>query len=241
MSDRRRPRVFTGESLTLGAVLVGSFILKLHHLAHATLTEADESVHATVARNLVRHPLMPTLIDKAYLPDHWWDWAHSHIFLHKPIVPLWQIAFSFWTLGFGMFALRFPSVLLSTAAAALTYLIGAELLDRKSALVAAALQAFSPALMLEVQGYLFADHVDIALLFWTELSVYFLVRSMRHGRRWEMAACGIAQGLAFLCKSYPALIVTGLALTVYTLPRLKLSRPSQSRLRWTHLLVFQAL
>ncbi len=159
----------------LAVILCGSFLLKLHHLDHPAVKPLDEVFHAIVARNFLKHPLTPTLVDRpflAYDPD---DWLADHIWLHKPPLAMWQIALSFAVLGVSTLALRLPSAILSTLAAGLTYLIGVRLLDRTSALVAAGLQAFNPVILMLMNGYVFSDHVDISLLFWTELSIYFLV------------------------------------------------------------------
>ena len=129
---------------------------------------------------------------------------------------LWQIAVSFALLGVNTLALRLPSAILSTAAAWLTYLIGAELLDRTAGLIAAALQAFNPVILMLIHGYLFSDHVDISLL--TEL-IWFLVRAIRTGKRTDLILSGVAQGLAFLSKSFPALIVTGIAVAIWLISR----------------------
>jgi 4-amino-4-deoxy-L-arabinose transferase-like glycosyltransferase len=199
-------------------ILAGSFALKLHHLDHAALKPLDEVFHAIVARNFLKHPLTPTLVDRPYLAYDSDDWLNNHIWLHKPPMAMWQIAVSFGLLGMNTLALRLPSAILSTFAVWLTYLIGVRLLDRTAALIAAALQAFNPVILMLVQGYVFSDHVDISLLFWTELSIYFLVRCLAidQKRRWLFPIfCGIAQGLAFLSKSFPALIVTGLALVAW--------------------------
>jgi 4-amino-4-deoxy-L-arabinose transferase len=213
----------------LAVILCGSFLLKLHHLDHAAVKPLDEVFHAIVARNFLKHPLTPTLVDRPFLPYNRDDWLANHIWLHKPPMAMWQIALSYAILGVGTLALRLPSAILSTLAAGLTYLIGVRLLDRTSALIAAALQAFNPVILMLTHGYVFSDHVDISLLFWTELSIYFLIlavpsfnggdfgeigRAAKH-RLFFLILCGITQGLAFLSKTYPALIVTLLALVVF--------------------------
>ena len=217
--------------LLLAVVLLASLSLKLHHLGHAGLTPMDEVFHAVVARNLMRHPLTPTLVDRPFLRYEATDWQSTHVWLHKPPVALWQIAASFAVLGVNALAVRLPSALLSTAAAGLTYAIGAELLTPTAGLVAAGLQAFNPFILLLVHGYQFGDHVDVALLFWTELAVYALARRLRTGRRSDLLWCGIAQGLAFLSKTYPALIVTGLAAVAWAVPAWRLARPPRAPLR----------
>ena len=123
-----------------------------------------------------------------------------------------------------------PSALLASASVLLTYLIGVELFRcRRIALIAAALHAFNPSITYLVHGYLFSDHIDVALLFWVELSIWLLLRGLREGStRWLIAA-GVAQGVAYLCKTYPAFIVVLIALAAWPWwPQVK---------RW-HILVF---
>jgi 4-amino-4-deoxy-L-arabinose transferase-like glycosyltransferase len=205
----------------LAVILAGSFALKLRHLDHPAIKPLDEVFHAIVARNLLKHPLTPTLVDRPYLTYDREDWLANHIWLHKPPMAMWQIALSYTLIGVGTLGLRLPSAILSTGAAWLTYLIGARLLDRKAAIIAAALQALNPVILMLVHGYVFSDHVDISLLFWTELAIYFLVRAVQSPGTANSILCGVAQGLAFLSKTYPALIVTLLALAAIKNLRLK--------------------
>lgn len=205
-------------------VTLSSALLKLRHLEHASLGAADECCHALVAKNLLKHPLKPTLIDIPYLPTFAFDWGANHIWLHKPILGLWQIASSYWLFGINTWALRFPSVILSTLAVWLTYLIGKELLSRQAGFIAATIQAFSPFLMRLIHGYQFSDAVDVSLLFWTEFAIYFLVRALGTGKWWDICLTGFGQGCAFLSKSYLALIVTGLVVTAWVTPALGMGK-----------------
>ena len=144
----------------LFVVILSSGLLKLRHLGHPSLHSPDECCHALVAKNLLKHPFKPTLIDIPYLPTFAFDWGANHVWLHKPILGLWQIAGSYWLFGVNTWALRFPSVILSTLAVWLTYLIGKELLSRQAGFIAATIQAFSPFLMRLIHGYQFIgrDH-----------------------------------------------------------------------------------
>jgi 4-amino-4-deoxy-L-arabinose transferase-like glycosyltransferase len=205
-------------------ILWSTFVIKLNNLDHTSLTRWDEVFHALVARNVAKHPLKPTLVDDPYLPYDMKKWGENHVWLHKPILPFWQIALSFTLFGVSTFALRLPSALFATGSVLFTYLIGAEWFDRRTALIAATLQAINPFLVTLVQGYVFADHVDVSLLFWVEVGIYFLLRSLRNGSWRDLLIAGFAQGLAFLSKSYLAGILLGVALTAWLLPICRLSK-----------------
>jgi len=81
-----------------------------------------------------------------------------------------------------------------------------------------------------VHGYRFSDHVDVALLFWVEVGFYFLMRALRTGSWRDIVLAGLAQGLAFLCKSYLAAIISGVALTACLLPVCRLARREDCRI-----------
>ena len=221
--------------LILAFVLTFSFVLKLHNVDHTALTRWDEAFHAVVARNVLKHPLKPTLVDVPYLPYDTTKWGENHVWLHKPILPFWQVALCFAILGVNTFALRLPAVVLSTGAAWLTYLIGKQLLERRAALLAASVQAFSPFVMTLVHGYQFADNIDVALLFWVEVGIYFLVRGLHTGGWRFFLLAGLAQGLAFLSKSYLAGIILGVALTGWLLPVVRLGRREDCKISFPQL------
>ncbi|MCH8294343.1 glycosyltransferase family 39 protein [Candidatus Poribacteria bacterium] len=100
---------------------------------------------------------------------------------------------------------------------------------------AASIMAFSSFMMRLTQGYLFSDAIDISLLFWTELGIYFLIRVVKTGRWRFVLFAGIAQGAAFLSKSYPAFIITGLSLSAWLAPSLGMGRREECRLRGRHI------
>lgn len=201
----------------LAVVLLGSLVLKLNQLGHAHITFWDESYHAIVARNLVKHPLRPTLIDAPYLEYDPANWYENHVWLHKPVLPLWQISLAYVLFGINAFALRLPSVLLSTGAAWVTYLIGRECLSSAAGLIAAILQTFCPVIVLLMHGYVYSDHIDIALLFWSEVGIYFVVRSLRTGSWRDVVLAGVGCGLAYLSKSYLGLAVFAVAVVAWLL------------------------
>jgi 4-amino-4-deoxy-L-arabinose transferase-like glycosyltransferase/predicted RNA-binding Zn-ribbon protein involved in translation (DUF1610 family) len=211
-------------------VLWATFGFKLYNLDHTALTRWDEVFHAVVARNVMKHPLTPTLVDVPYLPYDQTKWGENHVWLHKPILPFWQVAFSLALFGVNTFALRLPAAILSTGAALFTYLIGKELFDRRTGLIAATLQAINPFLMSLIHGYQFADNIDIALLFWIEAGMYCLMCALKTGAWRYVLLAGFCQGLAFLCKSYLAAVLFGVAMTGWLLPFVRLAPRDQFRI-----------
>ncbi|WP_428939351.1 ArnT family glycosyltransferase [Fontivita pretiosa] len=218
-SLRLRALVLHRSSFILALILITSFVMKLPNLGHRAIKPLDEVFHAIVAANLLKHPLKPTLNDRQYLQIDYHLWQNTHIWLHKPPMAMWQIAASYALLGVNTLALRLPSAILATLAVWLTYLIGKELIDQTAGLIAAALQAFNAPIAMLVHGNVFSDHIDIALLFWVEVAIWLLIRAVRSGRQRDWVLCGIAQGLAFLSKTYPALIVTVVAIVALVLNR----------------------
>ena len=209
----RLPAKLRNAELWLVLILIASFTLTLIHLAHPQLTYWDEAFHAILARNLLKHPFTPVLYDPDWLGLPSTNWESSTIWLHKPPFAFWQIALSFSVFGVNTFALRLPSAILHTAAAYMTYRIGAQLFDSKwPGLIASALQAFNPFLMGSVHGYYFADHIDIALMFWIEAAIAALILVMRSQRRRYDVLAGLCMGLGFLTKALPALIVALIAI-----------------------------
>ena len=86
--QRSRPR-FAPAVLCL--ILASSFLIKLNHLGHASINPVDESFHAVVARNLLKAPFKPMLYADPVLAYDYQDWKANHVWLHKPIWPLWQM------------------------------------------------------------------------------------------------------------------------------------------------------
>ena len=211
--------------------MFASFLAVLRNLGHTAIHYWDEGFHAIVARNLLKHPLTFTLYDQPWLPYDYKGWGANHIWLHKPPLAMWKIAFSYWTLGVNTFALRLPSAILATIAIWITYRIATDLFDRRAGVIAAFLQGFNPFLFGSIHGYNYSDHIDIALLFWVEVSCWLLIQAIRGDALRLHVLCGIAQGLAYLSKSYLALITFGIAIAVWGAKRTKMLNLQDGRIR----------
>ncbi|MDE0555698.1 MAG: glycosyltransferase family 39 protein [Candidatus Poribacteria bacterium] len=205
--------------IILICILIACGALVLRHVGHSGITYWDEGFHAVVARNLTKHPLKFTLYDQPWLPYDYKGWGENHIWLHKPPVAMWTIWLSHLVFGINTFALRLPSAISLVVTTWLTFRIAADLFDKRTGLIAAFLQAFNPFLFESVHGYRYSDHIDIALLLWVQVSCWFLLRAIRTGKRRNYILSGVTMGIAYLSKSYLALITFGIALVVWCVAR----------------------
>ena len=220
-----------GHKFWLFCILLSSGLLLLRNVGHRGLTYWDEAFHAIVARNLTKHPLKFTLYDQPWLPYDYTGWGGNHIWLHKPPVAMWEICLSYYVLGINTFALRLPSAISATVAVWLTYRIAADLFDRRAGIIAAVLQGFNPFLFASVHGYRYSDHIDIAILLWIQVSCWFLVKAIQTGKLRFYALSGVGMGLAYLSKSYLALITFGIAAAIWVSAKLKLLDLESGRIR----------
>ncbi len=197
--------------ILLGVVLLAGFLFRLNQLGQPSIKDLDESYHAIVARSMMRDPLRPMLYALPYLPYDPNNWLANHVWLHKPPLALWQMAGSMAFFGESNFTMRLPSLLLSTASVLLTFLIGRSLGDARAGLIASTFQTFCPAVTQLVHGQVFSDHIDTALLFYCELTIWMLLLAARTGRLKHAGVAGVFMGAGWLTKSYPATFPIGLA------------------------------
>lgn len=170
----------------------------------AFLHEWDERYHALVAKNLLLHPLKPTLYDIPLLDYDYRDWASNHIWLSKPILPLWCIALSLKFWGFTEWAVRFPSLIFSLGSVWLTFKIAEHLYGRKVALWAAFFHAIHGFTLEVAAGRFSSDHVETIFLFWMELGFWTMIKyylTASNASKWRYAVgLGATAGLAFMSK-----------------------------------------
>ena len=102
-------------------LIVAGMVLRIYTATDFYLHEWDERYHALVAKNLMHHPLVPTLYDHPLLPFDYQNWTINHIWVHKPPLTLWAMAGSMWVFGVNEIALRLPSIILSTTGIGLCF------------------------------------------------------------------------------------------------------------------------
>ncbi|MEO9544747.1 MAG: glycosyltransferase family 39 protein [Crocinitomicaceae bacterium] len=206
--------------ISLGVILVLGLLLRVYLSTDNHLHKWDERYHALVAKNLADHPLKPTLFEHHVMPVKGDDWTGTHLWLSKPPVPLWTMAVSMKVFGANTWGVRMPSILFSTLAIFITFLLGKKLFGEQVAIVAAFLHAINGLVIESAAGRVSSDHVETFFIIFVELAVYFVVLSidLKKAGKWIFLA-GVFTGLAFLSKWFPALIVWPIWLLAFVTSR----------------------
>lgn len=118
-------------SLALFFIFLSGVLCYLFTASDSFLHEWDERYHALVAKNLINHPLKPTLYDHPLLPYDYTVWISNHVWLHKQPLPLWLMAGSVKLFGPNEFAVRLPSIVMSSLGILLTYKVGGFFFNKK--------------------------------------------------------------------------------------------------------------
>jgi 4-amino-4-deoxy-L-arabinose transferase-like glycosyltransferase len=167
----------------------------------------DERFHALVAKNMLNHPLKPTLYDDPVVPINYDRWDRYHIWLHKQPLFLWQIVASFKFLGVSEFTLRLPSVIQATLLTMIFFRIGKLLISWQTGFIAAFLFTTSNFMVALVSGRQPVDHNEIASLFFISCSIWTFLEYHRSGRLLFVLLTGLFAGLAFLNKWMIGLLI----------------------------------
>lgn len=194
-------------AIAITLIVFSGLVLRVFVASDLYLHEWDERFHALVAKHLSTNPFVPTLYENPILPFDYRYWASSHIWLHKQPFPLWTMALSLKIVGFNEFALRLPSILLSTIAIWLTYRIASYLFNNKIGLLAAALHAIHGLTIELTGGRVATDHIDLFFLFFVELGVFFCIYFLQKPKWIFSLLIGSCMGCAILSKWLPALII----------------------------------
>ncbi len=221
----------------LALIIILGLLLRLYVNNDKFLHEWDERYHALVAKNFLKHPLKPTLYDNPVLSYDHKDWTLNNIWLSKPPLALWFIALSIKIFGTNEFAVRLPSLIFSSLAIALTYVIGNSLLHPRIGLIAAFLQAIHGMLIESSGGRMSSDHVDILLLLLFESAIFCGIMYFRDKKNWSLAAIGILTGLSFLTKW----IVCILIILIWITMNMLLKQPWKGILKSTSIILWYSI
>lgn len=216
----------------IALLCLGSFFL----FSYAALLDPflniwDERFHALVAKNLLQHPLMPTLYDDPVISMQYDRWDRAIIWLHKQPFFLWQISLCYKFFGTSEFTTRLPSVLLGSALILISYRTGKLILNPDTGYYAAFLFATSYYLAELISGRLMVDHNDVSFLFYVSASIWAWVEYIFSGKRRWIIWIGIFSGIAVLCKWLVGLTVFSgwLIYFIYTNIEYKKGRKPENR------------
>ncbi len=200
--------------LSLFFILFCGLIIRVYMASDHYIHEWDERYHALVAKNLVKHPLKPTLYDNNVLKYDYKVWIANNVWLDKPPVPLWFMATSVFTFGNNEFAVRLPSMLISLLEIYLTFLLGCYLFDTKTGLLAAFFHSINGIVLELAGGKLSSDHVETFFDVFIEIAIVLCIISIIKKNKYYFSfLSGVFIGLAILSKWMPALIVFPVWLT----------------------------
>ncbi len=205
-------------------LMVCGLVLRIYTSADFFLHTWDERYHALVSKNLINHPLTPTLYDKPILPYNYQCWSANHVWLHKQPLPLWTMALSMYIFGVNEIALRIPSIILTTIGILLTFKIGSYLFSKKTGYLAAFFYSINGLIIELTAGRTATDHIDIFLLFFIELAILLSILFAYKKKVIYNILAGVSIGAAVLSKAFPAFIVLPIwILIVYDSGNFKMS------------------
>jgi 4-amino-4-deoxy-L-arabinose transferase-like glycosyltransferase len=194
-------------SLLLIVILLAGLFIRFKLSQDDFLHKWDERYHALVSKNLLLHPLKPTLYEDAPLEFDYKQWYSNHIWLHKQPLPLWLIAGSYKLFGISEFITRLPSLMLSGLAIFLTYLLGKLLFNKKVGLLGAFFFAVNGLIIEMGAGRVATDHYDILFLVFIEIAVLFAYHNSISKNYAYAILSGLFVSFAVLTKWLPGLIV----------------------------------
>lgn len=191
----------------LSLIIFTGLLLRTRLSLDACLHQWDERFHALVAKHMMDNWLRPVLYENPVLNYDYRRWYSNHIWLHKQPLPLWSIALSYKAFGLSEFATRIPSILLSTLAIFITYLLGGKIFSKKAGLLAAFFMAVNGLVIEMAAGRIATDHYDTLFLAFIEISVLFAYYNSQNRRLFYAVLSGAFMALAILTKWLPALII----------------------------------
>ncbi len=202
-------RYYSRNNFTIAVLLlmICGLALRFYTSCDFFLHSWDERYHALVAKNLINHPLIPTLYDNPILPYDYKNWSGNHIWVHKQPLPLWAMSASMWLFGVNEIALRLPSIILTTVGIWLSFFIGNYFCNKKVGYLTAFLFSINGLIIELTAGRVATDHIDIFFLFFIELAVVFSILFVQRKKMVFNFLAGVSMGSAILSKWLPALIV----------------------------------
>jgi len=182
----------------LGALV--RWVKQHEHLAAVLLAALAGFFTRSWEGDLHGDPVHYASISKAVLETGDWVTMHSApgtAYANKPPLMFWLVAANFRLFGVGIYAAKFWSCFFAAAGCVVTYLLGRRLFGATAGMLAGAIVAATPGVLMNVIDV----RMDSTVLFCMALSAYAVVRADGDGQpRWLLLA-GAATGLAVMTKS----------------------------------------
>ena len=188
-------------------VLTAIFVFSFSALLDPFLNLWDERFHALVAKNLMNHPLMPTLYDNPVVNMDYDRWDRYYIWLHKQPLFLWQIALSFKLFGVSEFALRLPNIVLGTVLVFGSYRSGKLLVNQRVGYISGVLIITTLYILELIAGRQELEHNDVSFLAYVSLSIWAFIEYQFSGKKYWILLIGLFSGMAILCKWLVGLLI----------------------------------
>ena len=194
--------------LSLLLLFAGALLLRFFYASlDPFLNMWDEQFHALVAKNMLQHPLVPTLYEYPVLNYSPGNWVEEHVWLHKQPLFLWQITLSYKLFGMSELTTRLPSIILSSCVVFFIYRIGRISINERAGFIGAWVYAVAYYSMELIVNRFPTDHNDIAFHFYVTASIWSWTEYKLSGKwRWIILT-GLFSGLGVLVKWLTALLV----------------------------------
>ncbi len=189
--------------LVITALLINSFAALLDPF----LNIWDERFHALVAKNLMSHPLKPTLYDNPVVNMAYDRWDRSYVWLHKQPLFLWQIALSFSLFGISEFTLRLPDIIMGAILVWIGYRSGKLLVNQRVGYLTGIMILSCNYCLELISGRQELEHNDMAFLFYISLSIWSFIEYEYSKKKYWIIFIGIFSGFAILCKWLVGLLI----------------------------------
>lgn len=194
----------------LGILIAGGFTFRLLMAFIDPFVHIwDEQYHALVAKNIADDFFHPVLVKQPIGATDPAYWAYTETWLHKPPLFLWQMGISIKIFGPTVWAIRIPSVIVSTLMIPAVYRMGKVMFTERTGFIAALLVAGSNILINVVSGFVNTDHNDVVFAGYVCFSFWAWMEYVNRPRLRWIILTGIFAGAAILTKWLPGLMVFG--------------------------------
>ncbi len=192
-------------SLFISALLIRLVAIDLDPFLHPW----DERFHALVAKNMIDHPFLPTLVEDPVFSYDYQNWPTAHVWLHKQPLFMWQMAASMWIFGESVFAARLPSAIMGAIMVFFVYRIGKVLKNSETGFIASLFWACSFYSLALAMGVQTNDHGDMAFAFYVTASFWVFAEYLLKPRWKWIFMIGVFAGCAVMIKWLTGMLVFG--------------------------------